>query len=158
MKPGDIEDIVLNYDPEFPQQRFLSIGLAGALKSSTGRLPSAVPWPETSKPIAVPLDPAPSPQDDLSRFKGYDAVVVTWTAAEAAALASLLTPDYLPSRWYEYRHNVSKYIPLVTGGTRALQRHVEGHGALLSQPRTLFSLQDRPGARSPVQVRIASRL
>jgi C1A family cysteine protease/nucleoside phosphorylase len=116
MKPVDVEDIVLNYDPEFPQERFLSMGLAGALKSSTGRLPSPVPWPETSKPVAVPLDPAPSPQDDLSRFKGYDAVVVTWTAAEAAALASLLTPDYLPSRWYEYRHNVSKYIPLVTGG------------------------------------------
>lgn len=116
MKPVDVEDIILNYDPEFPQERFLSAGLAGALKSSTGRLPSPVPWPETSKPIAMPIDPAPSPQDDLSRFKGYDAVVVTWTAAEAAALASLLTPDYLPSRWYEYRHNVSKYIPLVTGG------------------------------------------
>src|SRR3984957_4964346 len=115
MKPVDVEDIILNYDPEFPQERFLSMGLAGALKSSTGRLPSPVPWPETSKPVAVPLDPAPSPQDDLSRFKGYDAVVVTWTAAEAAALAALLTPDYLPSRWYEYRHNVSAYIPLVTG-------------------------------------------
>ena len=25
------------------------------------------------------------------------------------------TPDFLPSRWYEYRHNVADYIPLVTG-------------------------------------------
>jgi nucleoside phosphorylase len=51
----------------------------------------------------------------LTRFQGYDAVVVTWTSAEAAALAALFTPDYLPSRWYEYRHNVAAYIPLVTG-------------------------------------------
>lgn len=115
MKHVDVDDIILNYDPEFPQARFLSAELKGALKSSTGRLPSAVPWPEASKPVAVPLDPAPSPTDDLSRFKGYDAVVVTWTAAEAAALAAMFTPDYLPSRWYEYQHNISKYIPLVTG-------------------------------------------
>lgn len=40
---------------------------------------------------------------------------MTWTAAEAAALAALFTPEFLPSRWYEYRHNVADYIPLVTG-------------------------------------------
>ena len=111
----DVEDIILNYDPEFPQQRFLSAGLEAALKSSTGRLPSVVPWPDASRPIAAPLDPAPSETDDLTKFRGYEAVVVTWTSAEAAALAALLTPDYLPSRWYEYRHNINSYIPLVTG-------------------------------------------
>jgi hypothetical protein len=36
----DVEDIVLNYDPEHPQQRFLSAGLEAALMSATGRLPS----------------------------------------------------------------------------------------------------------------------
>ena len=115
MKHLDVDDIILNYDPEFPQARFLSAGPEGALKSSTGRLPSAVPWPEASKPVAMPTDPAPSPTDDFSRFSGYDAVVVRWTAAEAAALAAVFTPDYLPSRWYKYRHGVSNYIPLVTG-------------------------------------------
>ena len=40
---------------------------------------------------------------------------MTWTAAEAAALAALFTPEFLPSRWYVYRHNVADYIPLVTG-------------------------------------------
>src|ERR1700683_5356840 len=111
----DVEDIILNYDPEFPQARFISAGLEGALRSSTGRLPSTVPWPEASKPTALPLDPPPAETDDLTRFTGYEAIVVTWTAAEAAALAALLTPDFLPSRWYEYRHNVASYIPLVTG-------------------------------------------
>ena len=111
-----VEDLRLNYDPEFPQERFRKLGVEAALKSSTGRLPSTVPWPDTSKPVPAPLAKAPAETDDLSKFAGYDAIVVTWTAAEAAALAAMLVPDYLPSRWYEYRHGVADYIPLVTGG------------------------------------------
>jgi hypothetical protein len=111
-----IEDLVLNYDPEFPQERFRSAGLAAALKSSSGRLPGPVPWPPGHGPTAEPLDPEPADTDDLSRFAGCDAVIMTWTAAEAAALAALFTPDYLPSRWYDYRHNAEAYVPLVTGG------------------------------------------
>lgn len=111
----DIEDLRLNYDPEFPQERFRAAGFEAAIKSSTGRLPSTVPWPPASKPIAAPLAQTPNETDDLSRFAGYDAIVVTWTAAEAAALAAMFVPDYLPSRWYEYRHNVADYVPLVTG-------------------------------------------
>ena len=111
----DVEDLILNYDPEFPAPRFLTAEVAGALKSVTGRLPSVVPWPPARGPAAIVLAAPPQPTDDLSRFNGYDAVVMTWTAAEAAALAALYTPDYLPSRWYEYRHNVDAYIPLITG-------------------------------------------
>ncbi len=62
----DVDDIILNYDPESPQARFVSAKLAGALTSSTGRLPSPVPWPDASKPVAVPLDPAPAETDDLT--------------------------------------------------------------------------------------------
>jgi nucleoside phosphorylase len=110
-----VEDMRLNYDPEFPQQRFRAAGMEAAIKSSTGRLPSTVPWPEASKPTAAPLNTAPAATDDLSKFAGYDAIVVTWTSAEAAALAAMFVPDYLPSRWYEYRHGIANYIPLVTG-------------------------------------------
>jgi len=85
------------------------------LKSSTGRLPGPVPWPQGHAPTAAPLSQPPAETGDLGRFRGYDAAVVTWTAAEAAALAALFTPEFLPSRWYEYRHNVADYIPLVTG-------------------------------------------
>jgi nucleoside phosphorylase len=113
----DVEDLYLNYDPEFPQARFLAAGYEAAIRSSTGRLPGTVPWPEASKPTAAPLAKLPAETDDLTRFAGYDAVVVTWTAAEAAALAAMFVPDYLPSRWYEYRHGVANYVPLVTGGT-----------------------------------------
>jgi nucleoside phosphorylase len=112
----DVEDLFLNYDPEFPQERFRAAGYDAALKSSTGRLPSTVPWPDAAKPVAAPLAKVPAETDDLSKFKGYDAIVVTWTAAEAAALAAMFVPDYLPSRWYEYRHGIDAYIPLVTGG------------------------------------------
>jgi kumamolisin len=111
----DVDDLILNYDPEVLQARFqASVFQAGALGLSD-RLPHPVPWPRNA-PTATPLKPAPSETKDLSQFAGYDAVVMTWTSAEAAALAALFTPNYLPSKWYEYRHNVAAYIPLVTGG------------------------------------------
>ena len=113
----DVEDLRLNYDPENPQARFRSAGVAAALRATSERLPTVPPWPAHATPVAAPLPKPPAETDDLSRFKGkIDAVVVTWTAAEAAALASLFTPGHLPSVWYEYRHDVASYIPLVTGG------------------------------------------
>ena len=111
----DVDDLRLNYDPEAPQARFKAAGVEAAFLSESDRLPSAVPWPQATKPTPKPLHPAPAESDDLSKFKGYDAVVVTWTSAEAATLAALLTPGVKVSQWYEYRHNVQSYIPLVTG-------------------------------------------
>lgn len=110
-----IDDLILNYDPERPARRFREAGLAAASKSAAARLPAPVPWPQGHAPAAAPLPQPPAESDDFGRFRGYDAVVVTWTAAEAAALAALFTPDHLPSAWYEYRHDVADYIPLVTG-------------------------------------------
>jgi nucleoside phosphorylase len=113
-KPIDIDDLILNYDPEAPQQRFVEAGLKAALLEHWERLPSPVPWPK-SPPTATPLDHPPAETDDLSRFAGYDAIVMTWTAAEAAALAALFTPNYPPSKWYEDRHGIEGYVDLVTG-------------------------------------------
>jgi nucleoside phosphorylase len=110
----DLDDVILNYDPEKPATRFQTADLEAATAELSDRLPHPLPWPH-SPPIAVPLDPAPKERDSLARFMGYDAVVMTWTAAEAAALAALFTPNHLPSQWYEYRHGVEDYIPLVTG-------------------------------------------
>src|SRR6516164_1580127 len=112
----DLDDLRLNYNPEAPQQRFKDAGLEAALvRDASARLPSGVPWPAGKAPAASPLARAPAPTDDLTRFAGYDAVVVTWTSAEAATLASLFTPGHATTDWYEYRHNVASYIPLVTG-------------------------------------------
>jgi len=139
-----VDDLILNSDPESPQERFRQAGLPAALKSSIGRLPGPVPWPQGRAPTAAPLPLPPAESDDLGRFRGYDAVVVTWTAAEAAALAVLFMPDYLPSRWYEYRHNVADYIPLVTGARapfndRAADMARYYHGMGLYMPCTIGS-------------------
>jgi hypothetical protein len=108
-------DVRLNYDPAAPQQRFRDAGLEAAFLQPADLLPTAPPWPSDGAPKPIALSPVPQPTDDLTRFKGYDAVVVTWTSAEAAALATLLAPGHPVSEWYEYRHNVAAYIPLVTG-------------------------------------------
>jgi hypothetical protein len=134
-------DVRLNYDPSAPQQRFRDAGLEAAFLSVSAQLPTAPAWPEDA-PRAVPLTPAPAETDDLTRFKGYDAVVVTWTAAEASALAALMTPSHPTSSWYEYRHGVKAYEPLVTGTMASVQRFVGRNATLLSQPGTLFSLRD----------------
>jgi hypothetical protein len=112
----DVEDLYLNYNPEQPQQRFKAAHVEAALVATASeRLPSPVPWPASRKPTPAPLPKAPAETDDLTQFRGYDAVVVTWTSAEAAALAALFTPNYPTLAWYEYRHGVDAYIPLVTG-------------------------------------------
>ena len=108
-------DVRLNYDPSAPQQRYRDMGLEAAFANPSAQLPTAPQWPVGAAPAPITLTPVPVPTDDLSRFKGYDAVVVTWTAAEAAALASLFTPSHPTSDWYEYRHGIEAYIPLVTG-------------------------------------------
>ena len=153
-----IDDLILNYDPEAPARRFREAGLAPALKSAAERLPAPVPWPQGHAPAAAPLPQPPAESDDLGRFRGYDAVVVTWTAAEAAALGALFTPGHMPSSWYEYRHNVAEYFPLVTGARAPFNGPRRRYGALLPQPRPLFSVHNRRGARAVVQVWSAPRL
>ncbi|HUH78688.1 MAG TPA: hypothetical protein VLY83_02195 [Methanoregula sp.] len=115
-KHYDVEDLILNYDPSAPQARFMEAGIEGAALAASERLPDAVPWPEKTAPVAAPLAKAPAEGEDLTKFKGYDAVVMTWTVAEAVTLAALMSPGYPLAQWYEYRHNVQQYIPLVTTG------------------------------------------
>jgi hypothetical protein len=113
----NVEDLRLNYDPESPQERFKAAGVEAAFLSESERLPSVVPWPATTKLKPEQLTPAPPETADLSKFRDHDAVVVAYTSAEAAALAALFTPGFQVSQWYEYRHNLESYIPLVTGST-----------------------------------------
>jgi nucleoside phosphorylase len=91
------------------------MGLPEEILVAEAALPSPVPWPSGAAPTPAPLAKAPPESADLSQFKGYDAVVVTWTAAEASAMATLFSPGHPTAEWYEYRHNVASYVPLVTG-------------------------------------------
>jgi Phosphorylase superfamily len=111
----DVDDFILNFDPAAPQARFRGGRLGAELVTAEAALPKPVPWPNGLAPTPAPLSSPPPETSDLSRFHGYDAIVVTWTAAEASALASLFTPGFPTSAWYEYRHGIDAYIPLVTG-------------------------------------------
>ncbi len=113
--PSQVDDIVLNFDPASPHSKFRKMGIDPEVLEAGAALPSPIPWPKSAAPTPAPLAEAPAPTDDLSRFKGYDAVVVTWTAAEASAMATLFTPGHPLADWYEYRHDVASYEPLVTG-------------------------------------------
>ena len=88
------EDLRLNYDPRNPQERFLADLSPAAQESINERVAKPVPWPAAAAPTPVALDPAPKDSDDLSRFKGYDAIVMTYTSAEADTLATLCTPKH----------------------------------------------------------------
>lgn len=111
----DPEDLILNFDPSAPLRRFRAAGVEAAFILPQAMLPHPIPWPRGTQPIPEPLAPAPAESAALSGFHGYDALVITWTATEASALAALLTPGHPLSTWYEYRHGIGRYLPLVTG-------------------------------------------
>ena len=111
----DVDDIILNFDPAAPHPRFRAAGVDATAMVAGAALPHAIPWPAGSAPAPAPLATPPAATADLSPFHGYDAVVVTWTAAEASAMAALFTPGHPTADWYEYRHDIASYIPLVTG-------------------------------------------
>jgi len=113
----DYGKFILTFDPEQPQANFAEMGLTPAIAAPESLMPDVIPWPEGAAPVGVPLNPPPAATDDLSKFKGYDAIVVTWTSAEAATLAKLFSPGNPVSTWYQYCHNADDYIPLVTGHT-----------------------------------------
>jgi nucleoside phosphorylase len=108
------EDMRLHYDPEHPDPRLTADAVRPAGGSASG-LPHPVPWPSALAPTPRPLSPAPAEGDSLARFAGYDAVVMTYTSAEAAALAALFTAGHPVSSWYEYQYDVEAYLTLVTG-------------------------------------------
>src|SRR5262249_30763435 len=108
----DLGELILNYDPVNPQPHFFSSASALALARALPALPVPVPWPAGGEPIPAPPSPAPTPEQPLPRC---DVLVVTWTVAEARALARLFTPGVSLEDWFAYTHKVADFIPKVTG-------------------------------------------
>jgi nucleoside phosphorylase len=88
---------------------------------------NAIPWPSGLNPTAVPMSSVPSPSDPLPKA---DIVLITWTAAEANAMAMSLTPGYIampPSHstknngWYPYASKYNSYVPNLSKGSPALE-------------------------------------
>jgi hypothetical protein len=105
---------IIEFDPDEPQHRLF------AAPTFKARAPlSPIPWPTGLAPLlATPTNPR-SPEEPLPPA---DVIVVTWTVAEAKALADVLTPECSSDAWQSYRHLLdSVYRPLIRKGAPALQ-------------------------------------
>lgn len=73
-----------------------------------------IPWPEGL---------APKPQDTRLNYDGTlpgcDVLVITWTAAEAMALADVLTPGVESTAWTHYDKDFQAYEKQLTGRSPA---------------------------------------
>jgi kumamolisin len=101
----------IKFDPSHPSDSlFLAAGQA-QLAAARVVEAAAIPWPEQWAPTPAPLRARPSADAPLPKA---DALVVTWTSGEARTLATLMTGANFDD-WYEYKHNVAKFEPKVTG-------------------------------------------
>jgi nucleoside phosphorylase len=109
----DLARHIITFDPDEPAARLFSAVPAQARASL-----AAIPWPTGLAPQAVTPAKAPSPAHPLPHA---DVLVVTWTVAEAKALADVLTPGIPSTAWHVYRHEFdSKYKPNIRAGAPAL--------------------------------------
>ncbi|MBD0373727.1 MAG: hypothetical protein ICV60_23045 [Pyrinomonadaceae bacterium] len=70
-----------------------------------------IPFPKGLKPVLRPIKPIPKPDDSLPKV---DVVAMMDTAAEAQAMADVLTPGIDRTNWYPYAKNFEKhYMPLI---------------------------------------------
>jgi nucleoside phosphorylase len=122
---------VIEFDPKQPEGRVFTsaaiteaLGVPGTIDAEQFAVPAAVPalspipWPTGQAPATMPLAPIPGPDDPLPTA---DVLVVTWTVAEAEALADVLTPGQPKPQWYTYAHGYQDYVPLIRAGAPARQ-------------------------------------
>jgi nucleoside phosphorylase len=110
----DLARHIITFDPDKPEDRVFS----DALGQPRAQL-APIPWPKDLAPKAVTPTKAPAPSDPLPKA---DVLVVTWTVAEAKALADVLTPGVPSTAWHVYSHDFdSKYKPMIRRGAPALE-------------------------------------
>jgi len=108
----DIQVDIIDFDPKDPNSRSLLAERA---------------FPKPLTPIwksGDPSAPRPSPirkdHDENAPLPKCDAVIVTWTVAEAEALADVLTPGHSSRNWYFYKHRwEEEYAKIVRRGAPA---------------------------------------
>ena len=104
--------LLLDYDPTNPQPEFFSTATEMSAALARRAITQPVPFPAGLAPVPVTPSSPPLAQDPLPTA---DVLVVTWTVAEAVALATIFTQGVPLSQWFEYTHNVDAFIPKVTG-------------------------------------------
>ena len=77
--------------------------------SAPHQTPAPIPWPNGLAPNGTPYGGAAD-----APLPSADVLVVTWTAAEAQALADVLTPGMPSTTWKPYAHLWSSYQPQLT--------------------------------------------
>jgi hypothetical protein len=109
----DLTDLIINFDPERPQPRFFATASAMATALTSFPSPTTLPWPAGLAPAPKTIHPKPSPTHALPKC---DYIIVTWTAAEAAMLAQIMTPGVMVKDWYLYGHNADQFAAKIVGG------------------------------------------
>jgi nucleoside phosphorylase len=126
----DLARHILEFDPQAPGRRVFTsaaisqaLGIPGTIEAELLAQPaeriaqlSPIPWDAGLAPAARLLDPAPAPTDPLPVA---DVLVVTWTVAEAEALADVLTPGQPWAQWYPYAEGFADYLPMIRTGAPA---------------------------------------
>jgi hypothetical protein len=101
---------VLAFDPRSPASPWL------LPEPRAPRPLNPIPWPRGLAPSPRPFVPNHQPADPLPRC---DVLVVTWTVAEAEALADVLTPGHQHRDWYPYAHRWDWFLPRIRAGAPA---------------------------------------
>jgi hypothetical protein len=142
---------VLLFDPGKPSTYAFSEPLARHPREQL----APIPWPSGLTP--TPVEP-PSPPPAEGPLPKADFLVVTWTVAEAQALADVLTPGHTTAEWYRYRHNFeSVFKPMIRHGAPALDSDCLGLYALCTiGGRTVICMKSelhlsQDGSKLPVR-------
>src|SRR5262249_34287231 len=92
---------IIEFDPSNPDTYAPWTELSPATLGTTHPALQPIPWPEAEAPLPRPCPPPRSPASPRPQA---DYLVVTWTVAEAQALADVLPPGHPSFTWYPYTH------------------------------------------------------
>jgi nucleoside phosphorylase len=105
---------IITFDPDAPEDHLFS-----AVDAAPRAALAPIPWPADLAPQVPTPTPASSESDPLPKV---DVLVVTWTVAEAKALADVLTPGHPSTAWNRYGHNyASTFVPLLRHDAPAIE-------------------------------------
>jgi hypothetical protein len=108
---------IIEYDPDDPKTHAAWTIPFSVTEEIARKNLEPIPWPSGLKPTPKAAATTPDPTRPLPNC---DVLVVTWTAAEARALADILTPGFPSTNWYQYAHLFDTYLPNIRPGAPAL--------------------------------------
>jgi nucleoside phosphorylase len=98
-----------------------------------------IPWPAGLAPVAVDLA-----GDGTGALPACDVVIVTWTTAEATALADVLSPGVELADWTRYTFGYQDLLPSIRKGAPAYEEHdlARFYGCKIADKRVLLMKSD----------------